>query len=66
MKMAPRSDIQGESERLVNLYRDRKMSYQYQLIVIGSGSAGKDAALQAAREGLRTLLVESGPGTQSR
>jgi dihydrolipoamide dehydrogenase len=60
MKMAPRSDIQGESERLVNLYWDRKMSYQYQLIVIGSGSAGKDAALQAARAGLRTLLVESG------
>jgi dihydrolipoamide dehydrogenase len=36
------------------------MSYQYQVIVIGSGSAGKDAALQAARSGLRTLLIESG------
>jgi pyruvate/2-oxoglutarate dehydrogenase complex dihydrolipoamide dehydrogenase (E3) component len=36
------------------------MSYQYQVIVIGSGSAGKDAALQAAREGLRTLLIEAG------
>ena len=35
------------------------MSYQYQVTVIGSGSAGKDVALQAARAGLSTLLVES-------
>jgi dihydrolipoamide dehydrogenase len=35
------------------------MSYQYQVIVIGSGSAGKDAALLAARAGRRTLLIES-------
>src|SRR6201997_4443138 len=38
----------------------KEMSYQYNVIVIGSGSAGKDAALQAGREGLRTLLVEAG------
>ena len=36
------------------------MSYHYQVIVIGSGSAGKDAALLAARAGKRTLLIESG------
>jgi len=30
----------------------------YQLIVIGSGSGGKDAAILAARAGLRVLLVE--------
>ena len=34
------------------------MSYQYQLIVIGSGSAGKDAAILAARAGQHVLLVE--------
>jgi len=36
------------------------MSYHYQVIVIGSGSAGKDEALLAARSGKRTLLIESG------
>ena len=35
------------------------MSYNHQVIVIGSGSAGKDAALLAARAGKRTLLIES-------
>ncbi len=34
------------------------MGYQYQLIVIGSGSGGKDAAILAARSGLRVLIVE--------
>ena len=34
------------------------MSYQYQRIVIGSGSAGQEACLKAAKAGLRTLLVE--------
>ena len=34
------------------------MSYQYQVVVIGSGSAGKEACLAAAKAGLRTLLVE--------
>ena len=34
------------------------MSHQYQLIVIGSGSGGKDAAILAARAGRRVLVVE--------
>ena len=34
------------------------MSYDYQLVVIGSGSGGKDAAILSARAGLRVLLVE--------
>src|SRR5260370_26458448 len=34
------------------------MSYQYQVVVIVSGSAGKEACLTAAKAGLRTLLVE--------
>ena len=33
-------------------------SYQYQVAVIGSGSAGKEACLTAAKAGLQTLLVE--------
>ena len=34
------------------------MNHHYQLIVIGSGSGGKDAAILGARAGLRVLLVE--------
>ncbi len=34
------------------------MSFDYQVIVVGSGSGGKEACLGAARAGLRTLLVE--------
>jgi dihydrolipoamide dehydrogenase len=34
------------------------MSFQYQVIVIGSGSAGKEACLKAAKAGLHTLLIE--------
>jgi dihydrolipoamide dehydrogenase len=34
------------------------MNYQYQVIVVGSGSAGKEACLKAAKAGLRTLLIE--------
>jgi dihydrolipoamide dehydrogenase len=34
------------------------MSYEYHVIVIGSGSAGKEACLAAAKAGLQTLLVE--------
>jgi dihydrolipoamide dehydrogenase len=34
------------------------MSYQYQVVVIGSGSAGKEACLAAAKAGVKTLLVE--------
>jgi dihydrolipoamide dehydrogenase len=34
------------------------MSDNYQLAVIGSGSAGREATLLAARKGLRTALVE--------
>jgi dihydrolipoamide dehydrogenase len=34
------------------------MGEHYQVIVIGSGSGGKDAAILAARAGLRVLIVE--------
>jgi hypothetical protein len=38
--------------------RREYMNHHYQLIVIGSGSGGKDAAILGARTGLRVLLVE--------
>ena len=34
------------------------MKKHYQLVVVGSGSGGKEAALVAAKEGLKVLLVE--------
>jgi alkyl hydroperoxide reductase subunit AhpF len=34
------------------------MAYQYEVVVIGSGSAGHEACLGAAKAGLSTLLVE--------
>jgi dihydrolipoamide dehydrogenase len=36
------------------------MTYQYQVVVIGSGSAGNEACLTAAKAGLSTLLIEEG------
>jgi dihydrolipoamide dehydrogenase len=36
------------------------MAYQYEVVVIGSGSAGNEACLGAAKAGLSTLLVEEG------
>jgi len=41
-----------------NSYDNFVMNYQYQVVVIGSGSAGQEACLTAAKAGLRTLLVE--------
>ena len=34
------------------------MSMDYDVLIIGGGAAGKDAALLAARAGLETLLIE--------
>jgi dihydrolipoamide dehydrogenase len=34
------------------------MAAPYQLAVIGSGSAGREAAILAARNGLRVVLIE--------
>lgn len=36
------------------------MNAHYQVAVVGSGSAGKDAALLAGRAGLRTVVIEAG------
>jgi pyruvate/2-oxoglutarate dehydrogenase complex dihydrolipoamide dehydrogenase (E3) component len=40
------------------VWQESFMNHRYQLIVIGSGSGGKDAAILAARAGLSVLLVE--------
>ena len=37
-----------------------RVNERYDLIVIGSGSAGVAAALEARAQGARTLVVESG------
>jgi pyruvate/2-oxoglutarate dehydrogenase complex dihydrolipoamide dehydrogenase (E3) component len=34
------------------------MSFQCEVIVVGSGSAGQEACLRVAKAGLRTLLIE--------
>jgi pyruvate/2-oxoglutarate dehydrogenase complex dihydrolipoamide dehydrogenase (E3) component len=34
------------------------MSMDYDVLIIGGGAAGKDAAFLAARAGLKTLLIE--------
>ena len=46
-------------DAIFNPWKRREyMNHHYQLIVIGSGSGGKDAAILGARTGLRVLLVE--------
>jgi dihydrolipoamide dehydrogenase len=36
----------------------QELRQHYQLVVIGSGSGGREASLMGARRGLRTALVE--------
>jgi hypothetical protein len=47
----------SESDSIFEKRREY-MNHHFQLIVIGSGSGGKDAAVLGARTGLRVLLVE--------
>ena len=51
------SACQNRKESLSQLAKD---SYQTQLLVIGGGPAGVCAAIAAARQGIQTLIVESG------
>ena len=49
-------DIRSKLPRIPG--RDSPPTMDYHLIIIGGGAAGKDAALFAARAGIKTLLVE--------
>jgi dihydrolipoamide dehydrogenase len=48
----------GEFSRKDSKLSSRPVMKRYQLVVIGSGSAGREATLLAAGKGLRTALIE--------
>lgn len=49
-----------KGERLVEPYRVRKHDLETEVLIIGGGTAGVIAAIQAGRAGARTILVENG------
>ena len=50
----------SNAERLVAPYKTQKKSMVTDILVVGGGTAGTIAAIQAGRAGARTVLIESG------
>lgn len=50
----------ANAERLVAPYETQKKSIATDILVVGGGTAGTIAAIQAGRVGARTVLIESG------
>ncbi len=49
-----------KAERLVEPYETKQQSISTDILVVGGGTAGTIAAIQAGRAGARTVLIESG------
>ena len=50
----------SKAERLVEPYKTKRNSITTDVLIVGGGTAGTIAAIQAGRAGVRTVLVESG------
>lgn len=50
----------SKAEKLVAPYKAKRMSITTDILVVGGGTAGTIAAIQAGREGAQTILIESG------
>ncbi len=49
-----------KGETLVEPFKTKKESIQTEILVVGGGTAGTIAAIQAGRTGAKTVLIESG------
>lgn len=50
----------SKGDRLAEPYRTRRQSLSADIVVIGGGTAGTIAAIQAGRAGRKTILIEAG------
>ena len=50
----------SKAERLVEPYQTKQSTIATDILVVGGGTAGTIAAIQAGRAGARTVLIESG------
>lgn len=56
-----KNDLPAFRKRLLGLPDKAPSAGQYDLVVVGAGTAGMCAAIQAAREGLRVALINNRP-----